>query len=254
VATVTITVLPVNDPPVFLPGNDQVVDEDAGLQTLANWATNTRPGPPNESEQGVWFVVTNDNNSLFSQQPTVAPNGTLTYAAAPNAYGGAIVTVVLHDDGGVENGGADSSEPQTFIIIANPVIDALIDVKPGNGDAIDPIKLGANGVLPIAIYSGGIDNFDARSVDLNSIQLNGKRIDPRHVAFEDIDGDGRADLVLHFAMSDLRDRGVFNPAIVDSQILTLTAEIDGGEALGPDLTGRDWIRLVPSPSKPKGGK
>jgi hypothetical protein len=36
VATVTITVLPVNDPPVFLPGNDQVVDEDAGLQTLAN--------------------------------------------------------------------------------------------------------------------------------------------------------------------------------------------------------------------------
>ena len=71
----------------------------------------------------------------------VAQNGTLTYAAAPNAYGGATVTVVLHDDGGVENGGADTSEPQTFIIIVNSVIDALIDVKPGNGDEIDPIKL-----------------------------------------------------------------------------------------------------------------
>jgi hypothetical protein len=41
----------------------------------------------------VWFVVTNDNNRLFSQQPTIAPNGTLTYVAAPNAYGGATVTV-----------------------------------------------------------------------------------------------------------------------------------------------------------------
>ena len=109
-------------------------------------------------------------------------------------------------------------------------------------------------MLPLAIYSGGIDNFDARSVAINSIELNGKRIDPRHVAFEDVDGDGRADLVLHFAMFDIRDREVFNPTIVDSQILTLTAEIDGGEALGPDLTGMDWIRLVPSPSKPKGGK
>jgi hypothetical protein len=247
-------VLPVNDPPAFLPGNDHVVDEDAGQQTLANWATNTRPGPPNESEQSVGFVVTNDNNRLFSQQPTIAPNGTLTYLAAPNAYGGAIVTVVLHDDGGGENGGADTSEPQTFIIIVNSVIDALIDVKPGNGDEIDPIKLVANGVLPIALYSGGIDNFNARSVNINSIKLNGKRIDPRHVAFEDVDGDGRADLVLHFAMSDIRDRGIINPTIVDSQILTLTAEIDGGEALGPDLTGLDWIRLVPSPGKPKGGK
>ena len=253
-ATVTIVVASVNDAPTFTPGPDQVVDEDAGPQTVANWATSIRPGPPNESGQSVWFVVTNDNNGLFSRQPAVSPGGTLTYTPAPNAYGRAQVTVVLHDNGGTENGGADTSAPQTFMILVHPVIDGIIDVKPGNGDEIDPINLGANGLLPFVIYSGGIDNFDARRVDVNSIRLNGKDVDPRHVAFEDIDGDGDMDLVLHFAMSDIRDKGVFDPSIVDAQILTLTADIEGGEALGPDLTATDWIRLVPPSGKTKGGK
>jgi hypothetical protein len=246
-AIVAITVLPVNDPPTFHPGNDQVVDEDAGPRTVTNWATNISPGPLNEAGQSVWFAVTNDNQGLFSRQPSVAPDGTLIYTPAPNAYGGAIVTVVLRDDGGRENGGVDASETQTFLIIVNPVIDGLIDVKPGNGDEIDPINLDAKGFLPMVIYSGGIDNFDATRVDVGSIRLNGKHIDPRQVAFEDVDGDGDADLVLHFAVSEIRNRGVFDPNIVDVQILTLTAEIDRGEALGPDLFAGDWMRLVPAP-------
>jgi len=253
-ANVEILVQPVNDLPVFLPGNDQVVDEDAGPQSVANWAAGIRPGPANEAAQAVWFVVTSDNPGLFSQQPEVSSSGTLTYTPAPNAYGGAIVTVVLRDDGGVDNGGWNTSEPQVLIIIVNPVIDAAIDIKPRNGDEIDPINLGANGMLPIAVYSRGSDAFDARRIDLDSIRLNGKHLDPRHVAWGDLDGDGRVDLMLQFAMSDIRDRGVLNPAIVDSQILTLTAEIAGGEALGPDLVGTDWLRLVPAPGKGKGGK
>ena len=99
----------------------------------------------------------------------------------------------------------------------------------------------------MVIYSGGIDHFDATRVEAGSIRLNGKHIDPRQVAFEDIDGDGDADLVLHFAMSQIREQGVFDPNIVDAQILTLTAEIDRGEALGPDLFAEDWMRLVPAP-------
>jgi len=120
----------------------------------------------------------------------------------------------------------------------------MFDVKPGNGDEIDPISLRANGTLSMVIYSDGIDNFDASTVDLTSIRLNGKLIDPRHYAFEDINGDGELDLVLHFAMSEIRDHGVFDPEIVDSQILTLTADIEGGEQLIED----DWIRLVPVPN------
>jgi hypothetical protein len=250
---VTITVDSVNDAPTFSPGSDQVVDEDAGPQTIDNWATNVSPGP-NESGQTVWFVVTNDNIGLFSQQPAVLPDGTLTYTPAPNAYGGAIVTVVLHDSGGTENGGVDTSAPQTFIIIVNSVIDAVIDVKPGSD--VNPINLGANGVLPIAIlsthtFAGEIEDFDARTVKVTTIKLNGVDIDPVHAAFEDIDGDGDLDLILHFSMEELRSRGALDENSVD---LLLSAEFDGGDALGPDLLGLDTVRIVPSKGKGKSGR
>ena len=65
-ATVSITVTSVNDAPSFTKGGNQTVNEDAGLQSVPAWATNISPGPANESGQSVSFVVTNDNNSLFS--------------------------------------------------------------------------------------------------------------------------------------------------------------------------------------------
>ena len=46
------------------------------------------------------FLVSNDNPALFSTQPAVASNGTLTYDPAPNAIGAANVTVTLGDNGG----------------------------------------------------------------------------------------------------------------------------------------------------------
>ena len=55
------------------------------------------------------FIVTNNNNALFSVQPTVVANGTLTYTPAANANGTATVTVQLHDNGGTANGGVDTS-------------------------------------------------------------------------------------------------------------------------------------------------
>src|SRR5262249_16054830 len=42
--------------------------------------------------------------------------GKLTFTPAPNASGTALVTVVLHDDGGTANGGVDTSQPQSFQI------------------------------------------------------------------------------------------------------------------------------------------
>ena len=120
--TFTITVNPVNEPPSFTAGADQTIDEDAGPQTVAGWATNVSAGP-NEASQTVNFLVSYDNNSLFSAQPAIDASGTLTYTPAPNAYGVAHVTVVLHDNGGTANGGVDTSSPQTFTITVNPVND-----------------------------------------------------------------------------------------------------------------------------------
>jgi hypothetical protein len=112
----TLTVEPVYDPPSFTKGPDQSVLSLLGAQTVPGWATAISPGPANESSQNVTFTVTNDNNSLFSAQPAIAPNGTLTYTPALLAVGSATVTVRAHDDGGNSNGGNDTSPPQTFTI------------------------------------------------------------------------------------------------------------------------------------------
>jgi hypothetical protein len=114
--TFTLTIDPVNDPPSFTKGPNQSVLSLAGAQTVPGWATPISPGPADESSQNVTFTVTNTNNSLFSVQPAVAPNGTLTYTPTLLAVGSATVTVRAVDDGGNANGGTDTSPPQTFTI------------------------------------------------------------------------------------------------------------------------------------------
>src|SRR4029453_7021081 len=91
----------------------------------AGWATDLSVGPADESGQSLLgFLVSNDNNSLFSAQPSLSPAGTLSYTPAANAVGTATVTVRLRDDGGTANGGSGTSPPPTFTITGTPVNDA----------------------------------------------------------------------------------------------------------------------------------
>ena len=120
--TFTITVTAVNDEPSFTKGADQTVNEDAGAQTVNNWASDISAGP-NESGQTLTFQVTNDNNALFSNQPAISADGTLGYTPAANAFGTATLSVTLHDDGGTANGGDDTSETKTFTITVTAVND-----------------------------------------------------------------------------------------------------------------------------------
>ena len=122
-ATASITVTPVNDEPSFTKGADQTVNEDAGAQTVSGWATAISAGPADESGQNVDFVVTTDNDALFSALPTVTDGGQLDYTPAVNANGSATVSVHITDDGGVLNGGDDTSPVQTFTITVNAVND-----------------------------------------------------------------------------------------------------------------------------------
>jgi hypothetical protein len=122
--TETVNITAVNDAPGFTKGADQVVNEDAGAQTVADWATGLSKGPADESGQTLTFITSNDNNALFSVQPTIDSNGNLTYTPAANASGTATVTVSLRDSGGTANGGVDTSASQTFTITVNPVNDA----------------------------------------------------------------------------------------------------------------------------------
>jgi hypothetical protein len=121
-ATVTIVVTPVNDAPAFTPpaAPNQTADQNAGTQTVPNWATNILARPDNEADQTLDFIVTNNNPGLFTVQPAIAPDGTLTYTPKPTASGVAIVTVRLHDNGGTADDGIDISAPLTFTITVNP--------------------------------------------------------------------------------------------------------------------------------------
>jgi VCBS repeat-containing protein len=137
-ATVTLTMVSANDAPSFTKGADQTVLEDCGPQTVSGWATSMSAGPANEAGQTLDFVVTNDNKDLFAVQPAIATDGTLIFTPAPNQNGSATVTVMLHDNGGMANGGVDTSAPQTFTIGVSPVNDAPANTaQPGIAGTIN---------------------------------------------------------------------------------------------------------------------
>ena len=121
---ITINVTAVNDVPSFTVGANQTVLEDSGLHTVNGFATGISAGPTNESGQTVNFITSNDNNALFSAQPTIDASGNLTYTSAANANGSATVTVQIHDNGGTSNGGVDTSASQTFTVTVGQVNDA----------------------------------------------------------------------------------------------------------------------------------
>lgn len=106
--TFTITLTPVNDAPSFIPGGNVQVGQDAGAVTV-QWATNVQGGPNDEAGQAVTFLVTNDNPALFDVEPTIAPNGVLTFTVS-GISGTATVTVVAQDPDGTV------SDPITFTI------------------------------------------------------------------------------------------------------------------------------------------
>src|SRR5262249_38511956 len=105
VQTFNLNVTSVNDAPSFTKGADQTVLEDSGAQTVNGWATGFNPGP-NETGQAVLnYIVSNNNNALFSAQPAIDTSGNLTYTPGANANGSATVTVQVRDNGGTANAG-----------------------------------------------------------------------------------------------------------------------------------------------------
>ncbi|HET7435278.1 MAG TPA: Ig-like domain-containing protein, partial [Thermoanaerobaculia bacterium] len=76
--------------------------------------------------QTVSFVVTTNNNALFSVVPAIDSSGTLTFTQAADRFGTATVTVKAVDNGGTAGGGDNDSDPQTFTITTTAVNDAPV--------------------------------------------------------------------------------------------------------------------------------
>ena len=126
--------------------------------------------------------------------------------------------------------------------IARSTRSIAINIKPG-GDR-NSINPGSKGKIPLAILTtniadGDSSNFDAMQVDPSTVVFgpNGAAQSHRRGHIADIDGDGDADLILHF---NTQETGIQCRDIE----ATLTGETFGGQL----ISGSDAISTVGCPS------
>ncbi|MDD5215873.1 MAG: tandem-95 repeat protein, partial [Methylococcales bacterium] len=161
----------VNDAPSFTKGVNATINEDAGAQTVSNWATSLAKGGSDESGQTLSFEITNDNNTLFSSQPAIDSNGQLTYTPANDANGTTTVTVKIKDTGGTTNGGVDTSAAQTFTITVNAVNDVPVFTKGADQSVAE--DAGTQTVTGFATsISKGATNESAQTLTFNVTNNN----------------------------------------------------------------------------------
>ena len=90
----SITILPVNDPPIFTVGPDITVFEDAPQQVVSQWLSFQNAGPL-ETDQTISYTATAAQPNLFSEQVRLSSiSGDLTYTPNSNRNGNAAITVI----------------------------------------------------------------------------------------------------------------------------------------------------------------
>jgi hypothetical protein len=115
--TITITITPVNDAPSFTVGKDIVVYQNSGSY-FSPWATMLSPGPY-EDRQTLTTSITCDRYTLFSINPTLDTFGNVRFVLATGASGVVPCRAILQDNGGILNGGVDtSSQPFMITVVA----------------------------------------------------------------------------------------------------------------------------------------
>jgi hypothetical protein len=122
----TFTVRYVNDAPTFDMPSRLLILEDTQKRTWPMFATNISAGPPNEPPQLLTFNVTyiSGVRSLFLEPPQIDVDGTLIMQLYPSAWGDAYLEVSLRDNGGLERGGIELSQPHSLLVSVVPVNDA----------------------------------------------------------------------------------------------------------------------------------
>jgi uncharacterized delta-60 repeat protein len=119
----------------------------------------------------------------------------------------ALQDIALQENGRIVVAGFASGDMALARYLGDPTaIEVAADIRPGGGT--NPINLAAKGVVPVAILT--TDTFDATSVDPATVCFGddddaGRRdCTEAHGTghAEDVDGDNRADLLLHFEIGE----------------------------------------------------
>lgn len=103
-----------------------------------------------------------------------------------------------------------------------------IDIKPGSFP--NSINLNSNGVVPVAVLT--TDTFDATTIDVGTIVFAGAPIVNSN--FDDVNGDGRLDMVCFFKTQKLN---------LDTS--STSAILTGKTMNGRKIEGVDSVRIVP---------
>ncbi|MBI5079096.1 C40 family peptidase [Candidatus Wolfebacteria bacterium] len=117
----------------------------------------------------------------------------------------------------------------------NPFIPVPIDIKPGS--LPNSINLGSKGMVPIAIF--GSATFNVAQINLATITLANtpiklKRDGQPMASYEDVNGDGFTDIVIHIITEALQ--------LTSSDV---KAELNGSLLDGSKIKGSDSVRIVP---------
>jgi VCBS repeat-containing protein len=171
----TLTVSPVNDAPTINPIADRTINEDAGPQFFGLGGINAGPG---ETGQVIAISATSSNPSLVPN-PIVtygspSTTATLDYTPASGQSGSALITVTVQDDGGIANGGQDTTV-RTFTINVTAVND-----PPTISDIPDQVMDEDSDLGPIAFT---VDDVDT---PLGSLMLSGTSSDQQAINNGDI--------------------------------------------------------------------
>lgn len=157
-----------NTAPQFNIGNDILAN--AGKEYIyPNWVTDISSGISEcEAGQNLNFILTLDNDTGFIQKPQVDPaTGDLKFETSSDIQKEFYVTIVLKDDGGTEDSGTDTSDPQIFTISVT---------IPGNIDGDERVTL-KDAVLAMKILS---------NIPTSGIVLNAEINDDKRIGLEEV--------------------------------------------------------------------
>jgi hypothetical protein len=195
----------------------QIPNPEAGEWTASLYGADVKPGgeealiqvyqgkPRNQHPVGAIELRREGGNLVLDGSASHDPDGTIvsydwyvSTATTDDVYQGRTVsipatvdpqtvTLVVTDNGGLTDFVTTSSLP--------------VDIKPGSD--VNPINAGSTGETPAALLT--TDALDATTIDASTLRLGpkGAQATPPQVHQEDVNGDGRLDLMLQFPTQDI---------------------------------------------------
>ncbi|MFN8472172.1 MAG: hypothetical protein U0822_08290 [Anaerolineae bacterium] len=195
----------------------QVLNNSYGIDNINGFFTPIIVGAtPRSDWSSISFGLSDSTQTAFSSK-ALPPS--LNISSFSSAGGGAYDAA---------NGG---SLGFSILTLEPPSIPVTIDIKPG--DSANSINPRSNGKTPVAIL--GSNSFDVTKVDASTARFGktGAEAAPAQWALEDVNRDGRMDMILHF---DTQKAGI---TCGDTSAI-LTGKLSDGQA----IKGQDTIQTV----------